>query len=185
MSFRTTFILLAALLLLGGYVYFIELGKRPALAPLPPEVWSVREDDIVAIEVRHRGEKTAFRKSQDGRWQFDNTQRTEVNLERWGGIPLLVSGPRSKRLLAQEVDDLGRYGLERSSTEIVVGLNDGQRVDVLLGDKTPDELNYYVNQIGYDSVYLVDATWGDVLIRLVTEPPYPVPTPTSSPTATP
>ena len=58
---------------------------------------------------------------------------------------------------------------------------------VQLGDKTPDGLNYYVQwrrhpepgregPITIDpQIWLVDATWGDVLARLVTEPPYPKP----------
>ncbi len=54
-----------------------------------------------------------------------------------------------------------------------------------LGDKTPDGTNYYVQwrihpkpgETGgitiKPQVWLVDATWGDVLARLVSEPPYP------------
>lgn len=56
---------------------------------------------------------------------------------------------------------------------------------VQLGDKTPDGTNYYVQWRVHPEpgttgpitirpeVWLVDATWGDVLARLVTEPPYP------------
>jgi biotin carboxyl carrier protein len=55
---------------------------------------------------------------------------------------------------------------------------------LVVGDKTPDGVNHYVQfrddqQIACPGlcpqVYLIDASWGDVLGRLVTEPPVPVP----------
>ncbi|MSQ31762.1 MAG: hypothetical protein EXR59_00775 [Dehalococcoidia bacterium] len=79
------------------------------------------------------------------------------------------------------------YKLEAVPTTGEVAPSDARSVvfGVQLGDKTPDGANYYVQwrrhpEPGTDGpitidpqIWLVDATWGDVLARLVTEPPYP------------
>lgn len=158
---------------LGGYVIFFELQKSPAREPDAPWFYNVNERDIVQISVTHLGENQTFIK-QDGSWYFDNGPSSVsqvVNIDRWGGIPLLLTGPRSSRLLEEHVSDPAQFGLSEPISHISVLLRDGRQVNVLLGDLTADGSDNYASLEGTTSVFLVDVTWGEVLNRLVTEPP--------------
>jgi hypothetical protein len=44
---------------------------------------------------------------------------------------------------------------------------------VNLADKTTDGTNHYGQITGFPDLFLITAGWGDVLTRLVTEPPFP------------
>ena len=79
--------------------------------------------------------------------------------------------PPRPRVLKEELDDAQEYGLDPPQTYITVTLKDGRQISVLLGDKTPDGLSHYAHVVGFSPLYLVSATWGDVINRVVTEPP--------------
>ena len=158
---------------LGGYVLFFELQKGQTREPDAPWFYNVNERDITQISVTHLGENQTFNK-QDGSWYFDNEPGSlsqVVNIDRWGGIPLLVTGPRSSRLLEENVSNLAQFGLSEPVSHISILLRDGRQVNVLLGDLTADGSDNYASLEGSASVFLVDATWGEVLNRLVSEPP--------------
>ncbi|MBI4302194.1 MAG: DUF4340 domain-containing protein [Chloroflexi bacterium] len=177
MSFRNTVVLLAFLLFLGGYVYFVELKKPPPPAvTLPPEIWVENEDDMTAIAVSYQGQMVAFTKKEDENWYFqDPPPQEKVDYNRWPGIPALLAGPHPKRLIAENPEDLVPFGLEPPQMEIVVTLKEGKKVDILVGDKSPDGQYYYLKLRDFLPVYLIDVGWGDVFTRLVIEPPRPQP----------
>lgn len=173
-------VVLAAVL--GGYVLFFELQKGPTREPDAPWFYNINERDISQISITHLGENQTFTK-QDGSWYFDNGSGSLsqiVNIDRWGGIPLLVTGPRSSRLLQEHVSDPAQFGLSEPVSHISILLRDGRQVDVLLGDLTADGSDNYASLEGTTSVFLVDVTWGEVLNRLVTEPPVLPEAPVSS-----
>lgn len=174
MSFRTTFVLLALFLLVGGYALFTQLTKQPERTKLPPWVYTMDDDALTAIDITYEGQSVSFRRDDKFLWHFDKPDGEPVNLERWGGIPLLLSGPRSQRVLAQDVKDPAQYGLASPQMIIKLGFG-GTPLDIMVGDRTPDGKGYYMQVTGYTAIYVVDYTWGDVIQRLVTEPPHAVP----------
>ncbi len=100
MRLRSILILLAILLVVGGYFYF---SKVPQPASKPEQrlyAWLIEVDDIQHIEIRlpREGKSQAFIKiTEEGEdvfpWYFDDPQRSEVDAERFGGgIPLLFLG---------------------------------------------------------------------------------------------
>ncbi|MBI4308030.1 MAG: DUF4340 domain-containing protein [Chloroflexi bacterium] len=203
MNFRITVILLVALILVGGYVYFYELRRPTQIVQPPLWFYNLDQDRISGIDVTYNGKKESFvRDAQEKSWRFNDAAKTPVNLERWGGITLLLSGPQSKRLLCEEPgkpgakppcdksDIYGSYGLKNPSLVVDVTLEDKDdqtgkllhnTFTLFIGDKTPDGSNHYVQMKGFPQIFLVDGSWGEVLSRLVTEPPSPKPTPTQVP----
>ncbi len=180
MRLRNILILLVVLLALGGYFYF---SSRPEPAP-PPEpqlyVWLIDMEEIQYIEIRLPGEgkSQAFIQEEDRTWHFDDPQRSAVDMQRWGGgIPLLLSGPGTNRVIAENATDeqLAKFGLRQPQMEVALTLEDSSRLNISVGDSTPDGKNYYVKAPGSNDVALVDYTWFEVLERLVKEPPYPPP----------
>lgn len=174
MSFKTTGVLLLLLALLGGYVYYFVLNKPPqAPQESAPFVYSVDMQDIQHMELTYQG-KTISLDWDEGKsqWNFADPTLGKVDGGRVNGIRLLLSGPGSKRALFKEkVEDLSPYSLDKPQIVAKIKLKDGRANTLLIGNTTPNGLNYYVKNEGFDPIYLVDYTWGDELARFVTEPP--------------
>ena len=183
MRLRNILILLAILLALGGYFY---VSSRPE--PAPPEepqlfVWLIDVEEIqhIVIELPHEGKSQAFIKIREGGkfpWYFDDPQRSEVDVERWGGgIPLLLSGPGIDRVISENATEekLAEFGLTQPQMKITLTLEDGDILNIKVGDSTPGGLAHYVQSPYSNDVALVDYTWYEVIERLATEPPYAPP----------
>ena len=183
MRLRNILILLVILLALGGFFYFTN---RPEPPP-PPEtrtfVWLLEMDEIQRIEIRlpREDKSQAFIKIAEGDkfpWYFDDPQRSPVDMKRWGGgIPLLLSGPSANRVIAENAteEQLAKFGLTQPRMTITLTLESGESVKIIVGDRTPDGGNFYVQAPDSNDVALVDYTWYGVLERLVKEPPYALP----------
>ena len=180
MRIRNILILFAILLALGGYFYF---SKTPELPPkVEPRVflWNIEMGEMQHIKIRlpREDKSVAFVKiSQESKfpWYFDDPQRSEVDVARWGGgIELLLTGPGAERVIARNATEekLAEFGLTQPQMEITLTLEDGDILNIIIGDRTPDGINYYVQAPGTNDVALVDYTWYEVLERQVKEPPY-------------
>ncbi len=183
MRLRNILILLVILLALGGYFYFFN---KPEPAP-PPEpqlyVWLIEMDEIQHIEIRlpHEDKSEAFIKVKEEDkfpWYFDDPQRSNVDVERWGGgIPLLLSGPGAVRVIAENAtqEELAEFGLTQPRMKITLTLENGDILNINIGDWTPNGNAFYIQVPGSNAVCLVDYTWYNEMERLVKEPPYAPP----------
>jgi hypothetical protein len=177
MSFRNTLVMVIILALLGGFIFYLQTSQKKEPTESPPDVWSYEEDDINHITMRLPREKKAIAfakvvKGNDYNWFIDSSPRKPISLKRWGGIVLLLSGPQSRRVIANQVTDMDLYGLNTPSLEIslVIGKKK-ENLTVIVGDRTPDDKAVYVILKEHKTVYLLDHTWYEVMIRLVREPP--------------
>lgn len=143
-------------------------------------VWKIEFGEIQHIEIRlpREGKSEAFIRISKGSefpWYFDDPQRSEVDKVRWGGgIELLLTGPGAERVIARNATEgkLAEFGLAQPQMEITLTLEDGDILNIKVGDRAPDDINYYVQAPGSNDVALVDYTWYEVFERLVNEPPY-------------
>ncbi len=184
MRLRNILILLAILLALGGYFYYSSNRPQPA-SPLKPKlyVWLIDMEEIqhIKIQLPRENKSESFIKIQEGDkfpWYFDDPQRSEVDAVRWGGgIPLILSGPGTERIIAQNAtpEKLAEFGLTQPQMEITLTLENGSIMNIKVGDKTPDGMNNYVQAPDSNDVALVDFTWYEVLAGIVKEPPYAPP----------
>jgi len=180
---RNILILLVILLALGGYFYFSNDSQPPPKSEPKVFVWDIEMDEIQHIEIRlpREDKSEAFvkiRKDDEFPWYFDDLQRSGVDVARWGGgIPLLLSGPGAERVIARNATEekLAEFGLTQPRMEIILTLEDGDVLNITVGDKTPDGNTFYVQAPNSNDVCLVDYTWYEVLERLVKEPPYALP----------
>lgn len=177
MTLRNILILLVIILALGGYFYFTN---RPQPAPRPePQLfaWLIEMEEIqhIEIDLPHQGKSQAFIKEADRSWSFDDTERSKVDMKRWGGgIPLLLSGPGVNRVIAENAsqEKLAEFGLTEPQMEITLTLENGDILNITVGDRTPDGNNFYIQVPDSNDVATVDISWYQVLERLVKEPPY-------------
>ncbi len=183
MRLRNILILLAILLALGGYFYFSNAPQPAAKAEPKLYVWLIDLERIQHIEIGlpREDKSQAFIKIPEGDkfpWYFDDPQRSEIDQERWGGgIPLLLSGPGANRVIARNAtqEKLAEFGLAQPQMEITLTLEDGNILNIIVGDKTPDGNNFYVQVPDSNDVATVDISWYEVIERLVKEPPYAPP----------
>ena len=59
--------------------------------------------------------------------------------------------------------------------KIILTIENGDTLNIKVGDRTPGGGNFYVQAPDSNDVALVDYTWYGVLERLVKEPPYALP----------
>jgi hypothetical protein len=176
LNFKPTLILAGLLILVAGVVFYFHWTKPGQKQEARPEIWSVDEAKIHHITIRlpHQKKMIACFQDKEEHWRFDDASRQAVDLKRWGGIVILVSGPKSKRLIAEKVGDLGEFGLTDPQMIVTLGVK-GRKdpLEILFGGLTPGEDHYYVKLKHSAPVYLIHSTYVQVLMRLVLEPPLP------------
>ncbi len=181
MRLRNILILLSILLALGGYFYFSSGSEPPPQSEPRVFLWDIEMGEMQHIEIRlpREDKSVAFVKiSQESKfpWYFDDPQRSEVDVARWG-IEFLLTGPGAERVIARDATEekLAEFGLAQPQMEIILTLEDGDILNITVGDRTPDGNTFYVQAPNSNNVCLVDYTWYEVLERLVREPPYASP----------
>ena len=143
MSIRTSILLVVSLAMVAGYVFFVQLKQTVEVPEEPPWFYSVDLSDMTRISVTDRGEEASFFFGTDARWHIDEPDGLPVGPDRWGGVALLLTGPRSRRLLDEQPTDLEPYGLHSPQVSVEVELMGEQTINVLLGLSTPDRENTY------------------------------------------
>ena len=166
---RFVLLLVVAVAAVAAWVVVSGGDDEPEAALLRARLYTVAQDDIVNVTVRTEAGTVMFERRDDG-WYFADPP-VPVNLDRWGGVVLLLTGPEvERRLDAPGV--LSEFGLDEPDI-VSVGLAGGSRVEVRLGAETPDGRNVYTQLEGRSEVALVNEPWARVLRRLAAEPPLP------------
>lgn len=174
MSIRTSIMLVVSLFMVAGYVFFVQVGQSPEIPDEPPWFYNINIEDMRKIHISDHGEEVVFFLGEDNHWHLDDPEGLPVGLDRWGGINLLLSGPKSRRLLDTQSNDLEPYGLATPLTRIQVDLKEDWSLPVLLGLRTPDGVGIYAQVEGFPQVFIIVAEWADILTRLIRERPYPM-----------
>ena len=174
MNVAATGALLAVLAIVAGLWFFVFRDMGEAAEP-SDAFWfyKVEEFDIQFISVTTEDTEQSFSKREGEGWFFDGERQPPVDLSRWGGVTLVLSGPRARRVLAEEIVDYNTFGLDPPSTVFDLGLTGDRSMRMYLGKTTPDGTGYYAYQEGDDNLYVIESVWGQVLRRLAFEPPYP------------
>lgn len=179
MNVRLSVLLVVILGLIGGSVYITQELSTKEREPRPDWLYRIDIEDITSISVTTSGGNMSYVHDGD-QWIIKDGNDTPVFIDKWAGTTLLLSGPRSDRLLAEEIDDPAKYGLEPPQTEVTVVDQNGLPLTFHLGSTTSDGSQRYTRLVGSGRLFTVAAIWGDVVSKLATEPPYaptPVPTP--------
>ena len=166
-SLRFVAIIAATGIATAAWAIWFQMDDRPLVAPTM-RLYSVDQEAIVSLTMAMPGGSAQFDRG-DPEWML--APGVPVNIERWGGVVLLLSGPQIERSLGV-VSDLAEYGLDAPSF-IEIGLADGRVVRVVVGGRTPDDLHHYVQLGSAPEVKLVNSDWVNVLAALALNPPLP------------
>ena len=168
-------ILLVSVLVIGTLGWYFVNATQPRTRN-PDQPWMYRIDDsvIVHIAVTNDGKRVDYdKKPGSSIWYIQEDPEVPVFDDKWGGTPLLLSGPRVNRVLHSTIDDQSTYGLEPPATIVSVTQRGGQTFEFHLGSTTPDGVNQYARLVGTPTLFTVPAIWGGVIDDLASEPPYP------------
>lgn len=157
-----------------GAAWFVKSGTGEDDTPTPPFFYTLSTDDMRSITIATAADSNTWSfDPETRRWWFADMEGVPTNLTRWGGITTLLGGPRTQRVVRDSVDSPEVYGLDDPELIISVGLRDGSSVTLRMGDTTPDGGAHYSQIDGFPQLVTVDSSWGQVLRRLVDEPPLP------------
>ena len=110
MNTPATGILLVVLALIAGIWFFvIKVGDEPPEASDAFWFYKVAEADIEKISIKTESVEQSFSLRDDSDWYFTGEQQPPVDMSRWGGVTLVLSGPRARRVLADEIEDLKTF----------------------------------------------------------------------------
>ena len=176
MNVRLTILLAVVAVMIGAtwaIIEFTDLVFRPESDPDEPWLYHMDETDISFIEVTHGGKSAQYeREAGSHQWMIKGDPEFPVFQQRWGGTPLLLSGPRVNRGLKETIDDPAQYGLDPPESIVRVMDVAGNLIEFHMGIPTPDGSNQYTRLVGDDALYSVPAVWAQVVNRLALEPPY-------------
>ena len=173
MNIRLTAILVVVAAAVVAVVIINPFATEEERVPDAPWFYQVSMDDITEITVQNNNNNRRFFKNAENVWVFEEPDNVPADPHRWGGMTVLLSGPKTRRLLIDSPDEIAQYGLDDPYTVIDVKLSGEREIKVELGDETPNGFYRYGMVTGYDQLYLINDSWGDVLTRLATEPPLP------------
>ncbi len=157
-----------------GAAWFVKTGTGEESRDTPPFFYTLASDDMRSITIATRNDSITWNfDPENRRWWFADLPDIPTNLSRWGGITTLLGGPRTQRVILDEVIDPATYGLTNPELVISVGIRDGGSVTLRMGSETPDGGAHYGQIDGFPQLVTVDSSWGQVLTRLVEEPPLP------------
>ena len=176
MNVRLTILLAVVALMIGAtwaIIEFTDVVFREDPDPDEPWLYHIDETDITFIEVIHDGNGVQYeRDSGSHQWRIIGDPDYPVFQRKWGGTPLLLSGPRVNRGLKETINDPAQYGLDPPESIVRVADWAGNTFEFHMGVPTPDGGNQYARLVGDDALFTVPAVWADVVNRLADEPPY-------------
>ncbi|MBN1643219.1 MAG: DUF4340 domain-containing protein [Dehalococcoidales bacterium] len=171
--------MVVVLAILGSIYFFVNRANQTIVQTYTPRpyVWDFEMDYLqhIVLSLPRENLSESFVKHEDRLFYFDVENGPKVDMQRWGGgIPLLLSGPGSERIIADNVTDaqLTEYGFDNPSLTAVLTLDDGTVYEIEVGDSNPSGTTYYTRLIGNNKVYIVDKSWYEVISGIVSNPPY-------------
>jgi hypothetical protein len=176
MNLRLSILLVVVLLIFGGTFLVLRFTDSNEFKEGRPWLYRIDEGDIVALELVYQGEVIAFFRSPASlTWYIAGEPGVSPDIpvfqQRWGGTPLLLSGPKVTRPLADSIENAASFGLDPPETAVTVFDRYGNTIEFHLGIPTPDNENQYARLVGDDNVFTVPIEWAQVVNRLAFDPP--------------
>jgi hypothetical protein len=177
MNLRLSILLVVVLVIFGGTFLVLRFTDSNEAKQTSPWLYRIDEGDIIGLELVYKGDPvTYYRSPASLDWYIaagpDDKADVPVFQQRWGGTPLLLSGPRVTRPLSDTIDDPAAFGLEPPETAVTVHDRYGNKVSFHLGIATPDKENQYARLVGDDTLFTVPIEWAEVVNRLAIDPPF-------------
>lgn len=147
--------LLAILIALGAYLYFVESKRTPGDdAEKREKVFAVEADAIDEVTIKSEaGERTTVKKN-GAEWQVVAPVAAPADAAELSGITTNLSTMEQQRLIDENPADLKDYGLAEPRVEVAFK-SGGQEQRLLIGSKTPTGADLYAKTGAQSKVFLI------------------------------
>ncbi len=153
MTFRRTLLMLAVLLGLGGYIYFIDLDRQQAeknaktLLQFDPEA-------VTQVALVYADRELHLAKDDDG-WKITAPIEVRADTGTVDNLIKAVDQAEVSRTLDDLQADLALYGLDEPAVTVHLTLKDGSQLPLIrIGKDTPVGHSVYVQREGEETVLL-------------------------------
>ena len=173
MNLRLSILLVMVLLIFGGAFLVVKFTESDETPDNRPWLYRIDENAIVHISVSYRGDTVSYRrKAGSPNWYILGEPDIPVFHRKWAGTPLLLSGPKVTRVLADTMTNPAAFGLAPPVTRVTVTDRSGRTIEFHLGDPTPATHQQYARLVGNPTLFTVPVSFADEIKRLATSPPY-------------
>jgi Domain of unknown function (DUF4340) len=167
MRLRNTIIVLALLLVLGGYSLIILLGSRPVP---PATLLNVGHKHISGIDLRFTDHELELVRNANHTWRIikpitANGDQTSVD-----GLTETIANAKLTRTIEEKPDSLKPFGLDKPRIKLIVTTDDkGVLPTLLVGDASPVSSGVYVKFSDRPAVLMTTSDFSTALSRNVNE----------------
>lgn len=130
----------------------LDSGERVAIL-------DIARESISSIEVVRDGEIVRLLPSGNGVFTPEYNYDVEWIGSRVNRIVGSAASLNSTRIISEMPDTLGEFGLDNPEIQVSTLLDDGNTIQLDIGNRVPGGAAYYVKTAGSDVVYSVSATW--------------------------
>jgi hypothetical protein len=147
--------LLAILIALGGYLYFVESRRTPGdEAARKNKVFSVEADKIEEVTVRSESGDTTTLKKNGTEWQIAAPAAMGADAAEISGITTNLSSLQEERVIDENPGDLKDFGLGQPRIQVAFKAG-GEDHQLLIGSKTPTGSDLYAKTSAGPKVFLI------------------------------
>ncbi len=188
---RPTWVLIALLALVVGAYLVIKSQSSKGNAPTPAPtgyIFLITGSDGVLQSLRisdNKGEYFQMQRDMSKTWVITSPKSGVADQGLAGAAEAQVGALRVVTMLDPN-PELSDLGLDIPAHTMELGFVSGSRHKIEIGNKSPISSGYYVRFDG-DNIYIIEQSGIDVLLNLLTVPPYPAtdtPSPPPDPTNT-
>lgn len=149
--------MLAILVALGAYLYFVDSKKTPGDdGEKRDKVFTVEADKIEEISLKSEsGDRTTLKRSGND-WQIVAPVSAEPDDAEVSGLTSNLSRLEIQRVIDENASDLTAYGLEPARVEVSFKA-DGKQQTLHIGQKTPPGTDLYARLADQKKVFLISS----------------------------
>ena len=148
MKFRNTIILLVVFLLLGGYVYIVEIKqheKKKAEKEKQEKIFPFAKDSIIQLQVKNKHGTFVFEKKGND-WHILKPISTLADNSPINTALSNLTTAKKKRHFTIKESEKKEFGLTSKALRVKVKLKNGEEDSLWLGDKTPVGGNVFASR---------------------------------------
>lgn len=155
MNQRKSLLMLVVLLILGGYIYFVEVPREQKEAE-GKKLVVLDKDAIAEIVLTYPERAVTLKKTEAGKWRITQPVEADADESTVNNLITAVVDAEVKRTLDEVPQDLTVYGLNAPVIKMKLTLKDGKSLPLVsLGKDTPVGFSVYAQKEGEQKILLV------------------------------
>lgn len=154
MSVFKTLLMVAILLALGGYVYFVELPRDKEQAA-QKKLFAFDKNAVTEVQLTYPDRSLHLKKDDTGKWRITQPVETEADESTVTNLVNAIADAEVGRILEDPAPDLALYGLNAPLVKLQVTLHGGKTLpQVSIGKDTPVGYSVYIQREGESKILL-------------------------------